>query len=471
MNQKKSTFALFFGTRAFFPASLMASAREEMSKVLKGLGHDTLMLDKDATKYGAVETPQEGKIFADFLRKNQGKYDGVILCLPNFGDETGAIEAMRGADAPILIHAYPDEMDKMAPATRRDSFCGKFSIMDMFYQYGIKFTALKPHTVSPASDRFKDNIRYFDAVCKVVKGMRGMIVGAIGARTTAFKTVRIDEVALQQNGITMETVDLSEVFKRMEKVTNDGVYQAKKKTLHQVASWDAVPEEAQDKIIRAGVVIDQLINEFQMDAVAIRCWMEFQKYLKISPCVLLSEMNDRGIAAGCEVDVGNAVTMHALRLASYGPPTCLDWNNNYGDDDDKCILFHCGPVPASMMSGKGKISDHLIISNAIGHGCGFGCNVGRIAPTPFTFGSMMTAKGGLRFYLGTGRFTNDPIPDEFFGCAGVAQIDRLQDVLLHVGQNGHRHHVSCTPGDVVDPVREALANYLNMEVAVPQEAC
>lgn len=470
MSTNKTTFALFFGNRGFFPSELMAEARAELPRVLKEMGHDTLMLDADATRHGAVETPKEGEVFANFLYQNRGKYGGIILCLPNFGDETGAVAALNEADVPILIQAYPDDLDRMAPALRRDSFCGKFSIMDVFFQYGLKFTALKPHTVHPTSDRFRENIREFDAVCRVVNGLRGMIVGAIGARTTAFKTVRIDEIALQRYGITMETIDLSDVFKRMESVSVDDAYEAKKKRLVSCACWDGVPENAFDTLVRLGVVIDNIIEEYALDALAMRCWIELQQQLGVSPCVLLGDLNDRGIAAACEVDVGNAVAMRALGLASYAPAACLDWNNNYADDDDRCILFHCGPVPPSMMSARGHITDHAILSGAVGEGRGYGCNVGRIASGPFSFGSMVTDKGVPRFYLGEGCFTDDPVPRDFFGCSGVAHIERLQDVLLHVGQNGYRHHVSVTPGLVAEAVREAFERYLGFPVAVPQGA-
>jgi L-fucose isomerase-like protein len=179
-------------------------------------------------------------------------------------------------------------------------------------------------------------------------------------------------------------------------------------------------------------------------------------------------MNGRGIASACEVDLGNAIVMRALSLASDGPPACLDWNNNYVDDDDKCILFHCGPVPAELMAGSGRITDHDILKTSIGEGISFGCNVGRIAPVNFTFGSLLTDAGKIRMYLGQGRITEDPIPFDFFGCAGVAEIPRLQDVLLHIGRYGHRHHVSIAPGWVQEPVREALAHYLGFEVALPQ---
>jgi len=470
VTDRKTTFALFFGNRGFFPASLIAEAREELPRVLEELGHDVLMLEEEATRYGAVETPREGERYANFLRENRGEFGGVILCLPNFGDETGAVAALQEAHVPILIQAYPDDLDKMAPEIRRDAFCGKISIMDVFCQYGVKFTALKPHVVSPSGDRFKANADYFDRVCRVVNGMRGMVVGAIGARTTAFKTVRIDEVALQRHGITMETLDLSDVFARMKAVNSDDkAYKAKAEILKAYTSWEGVPEQAFDRIVKLGVVLDAIVEEYQMNAIALRCWIELQEQLGISACVLMGEMNNRGVPAACEVDIGNAVAMHALHLASGDPAACLDWNNNYGEEDDKCILFHCGPVPKDLMTDKGKIADHAILANEVGEGCSYGCHVGRIAPFDFTFGSLLTDSGKLRFYLGQGTFTEDKIPAEFFGCAGVAEIEKLQDVLLHVGHNGYRHHVSVTPGLIQAPLGEALERYLGFEVALPQE--
>lgn len=464
---EKTRFALFFGNRGFFPASLQAGAREEMTRALKKMGHEVLVLDENLTRYGAVETPQEGDIFANFLRENQGKFGGVIVCLPNFGDETGAIAALKNCGVPILIQAYPDELDKMAPELRRDAFCGKFSVMDVFNQYALPFTALTPHVVHPETDDFAANVTYFDQVCRVYNGLKDMVVGAIGARTTAFKTVRIDELALQRHGITMETLDLADVFNRMDKLKDsDGAVKEKKKILADYVSWNGVPDRAFDRLVRLGVVVDQVVEEYAMDAVAIRCWVEMQQVLGISPCVLLSYLNDVGLAAACEVDVGNAVTMHALKLASGGPAICLDWNNNYADQMDKCILFHCGSVAQSLMTCKGHIEDHAILANAVGKGCSFGCNIGRIRPGDMSFGSMMTEDGELCFYLGEGRFTDDPIPEVFFGCAGVAEIPDLQRKLQTIGYLGHRHHTSVAPGHVAAPVCEAMEKYLGYNVTL-----
>jgi L-fucose isomerase-like protein len=237
-------------------------------------------------------------------------------------------------------------------------------------------------------------------------------------------------------------------------------FRAKAARLRRYTGWNGVPARAFETLAKLAVVLDDLIAEYRMDALSLRCWLELEKELRISPCVLLSEINDRGIPAACELDVCNAVAMYALRLASGRPATCLDWNNNYGDEDDKCILFHCGPVPQGLMTAKGQVIDHPMFAKALGAGCGFGCNVGRIAPSAMTYASAKTQDGALTFYLGEGEFTEDPIPDDFFGCAGVARIEDLQAKLQTIGHEGYRHHVGVTVGHVAVPVREAFTRYL-----------
>ena len=330
----------------------------------------------------------------------------------------------------------------------------------------MKFTAPKPHTVHPNDSKFAAQVEYFDSLCRVVRGLRSLTVGVIGARTTAFKTVRIDELTLQKHGVTVETFDLSGVLARTRALTEDS-RKAKEKAqrLMEYTCWDGVPQEALRTLAKLAVVIDELIDENRLDAIALRCWLDLETELGISPCVLLSELNDRGIAAACELDIGNAVTRRALSLASRRPAICLDWNNNYGQEEDKCILFHCGSVPRSLMSDAGRITGHEILKTTLGEGRAYGCNVGRIATMPFTYGSLLSEGGKLHGYLGEGRFTEDPIPPEFFGCAGVAHIPNLQDTLQTIGYLGFRHQVSVAPGRVKEPVREALSKYLGYQVS------
>jgi L-fucose isomerase-like protein len=462
---KQVTFALYFGNRGFFPEKLVSGARSELPSTLKKMGYNSLLMDASLTRFGAIEGADDGMKYAQFLKANEGKYDGVILCLPNFGDETGAIAALQDCGVPIFIHAYPDVPGTMGFNDRRDAFCGKFSVMDVFCQYKLPFTTFQPHTVAPSSETFAGQIHQFAAVCRIVNNMRRMTVGAIGARTTAFKTVRFDELTLQNYGITTEALDLSELFQRVRGIqTGTDTFAAKTERLKNYTGWAGVPPDKFEMLAKVSVAIDDIIADYKLDCLALRCWIEIEKELGISPCVLLSELNDRGMVAACELDVCNAVPMYALHLASQRPATCLDWNNNFGDDPDKCILFHCGPVPQGLMTAKGQVIDHPMFAKAMGAGCGWGCNVGRIAPTPMTFASTKTTEGKLWCYLGEGEFTRDPLDEDFFGCGGVVRIPNLQNVLEYIGHQGYRHHVSVTPGRFAPAVREAFTNYLGYEL-------
>jgi L-fucose isomerase-like protein len=337
--------------------------------------------------------------------------------------------------------------------------------MDVFCQYQIPFTAFPPHTVHPDSKAFEEQIITFDMVCRIVKGMKKMTVGALGARTTAFKTVRYDELALQKYGITTEVLDMSELFRRVRKLDmNSEAVKAKAEKLKSYTNFSGVPEKSFENLVRFGVVIDEIIAEYELDALAIRCWLEMEMEFGVAPCVLLSELNDRGFPAACELDICNAISMYALHLATGKPTACLDWNNNYGDDPDRCILFHCGPVPQTLMEGKGEVVDHPMFAKSLGAGCGFGCNVGRIASSPMTFASSKTQDGKLYFYMGEGEFTGEPIQEGFFGCGGVAKINNLQGILNKIGYNGYRHHVSVVPGKVSAALREAFTRYLKYEI-------
>ncbi|MDY0289027.1 MAG: hypothetical protein RBR15_09420 [Sphaerochaeta sp.] len=436
-----------------------------MQKKLGELGYGVLMLDEDATPSGAVETPTDGKVFAQFLRKHTNRYDGVILSLPNFGSEGGVLEALKGIDVPVLVHAYPDELDKMDPSLRRDAFCGKFAMMNVLVQFGIKFTILEPHAVHPQDPEFASNIEYFSRLCLMVNGMKDFTVGLLGARTTPFKAVRFDEVALQKKGITVETLDLSMVFSKFSQHSDDTeAYRQKEAFLKIYSDFSSVPDMAFRKIVRLGVVLDEIVDEYQLDAMAVRCWSEIQEELGISPCVLLGEMNERGMTAACETDVCSAVMMRALQLAGDSAVTSLDWNNNYGREKDKCILFHCGPVPESMLRSQGKVVDHELLVSAVGKGCSWGCDVGRIKAMPFTYTGMQTIDGQLECYVGEGNFTEDAIAEDFFGAAGVARIENLQKKLIRIGMAGHRHHTNITSGNLAAILKEGLVKYLAYNV-------
>lgn len=461
---KKMTFALYFANRGFMPAELIESARDDMVKAVTDAGYDYIIMDKDATRYGAVETRDEGRLYASWLKSHEGEYDGVILCMPIFADENGAITALRDCGVPILMQAYPDEIGKMDFAHRRDAYCGKFSVTDVFYQCNIPFTVMKPHVVHPLTDKFAANLHDFARICNVVRGMRRFTIGCIGARTTAFKTVRFDELAMERKGITVESFDLSELLEFVRgKKDDDAKVLAKIESLKNYTNCSNVPDDKMLMLAKVAVVIDEYIETYHLDAISLRCWNEMETYLRICPCVLLSELNDRGIVASCEIDMCSAITMRALQLATDGPAACLDWNNNYGDDEDKVILFHCGSTAQKLMASRGTVTSHKMFDKT-DKGSGWGTNEGRIGSFPMTFSNCKTEDGKITIYFSEGEFTKDPIEKEFFGCGGVAHINDLQNKLIKLARKGFKHHTTVANGHVKDILVEALGTYLGYDI-------
>ncbi len=462
---KNITFALYFGNRGFFPGESIDGAREEMKKAVRDCGFDYILLDTDKTRYGAVETKQEGACYAEFLEENRGRYQGVIVCLPNFGDENGALVALKNAGVPILIQAYPDEIGKMDFAHRRDAMCGKFAMCNVLRQANIPFSLTEKFVVAPGDDSFKEDLLRFGAICRVVDGMKSFCIGAIGARTTAFKTVRVDETALESKGISVEAFDMSEVFYELEKVTKPEIDEKIAEIL-EITEFSGYPESKLEKMARLQVVLENYAEKYSLDAMAIRCWHELEVVWGIAPCTNLGLLNEKGIAAACEVDIPNAVMMRALALASNSAGTLLDFNNNYGDADDKVIMFHCGPMPISMLEGKGKTIEHLMFKKSYGEGTGVGVNKGVIRSGDITFGSIKTENGRICAFVSDGKFTDDEIEESFFGSGKVVMKKGIYDIANYMSENGYKHHVCIVHGSFKEAVAEAFDKYLGYDVKV-----
>src|SRR5580700_6928942 len=243
-NKKKMTMGVIVGNRGFFPDHLAKTGREEILKALSAAGMDVVALTPEESKYGAVESREEARRCADLFKRNRDRIDGIIVTLPNFGEERAIADALRLADlrVPVLIQATPDDPGKMTIAFRRDSFCGKMSACNNLRQYGIPYSITTLHTESPDSPEFAKDLEWFSGVCRVVKGFRNLRVGAIGARPAAFNTVRYSEKILESQGISIETLDLSEVLGRIERMKdNDDHAQAKLAAIKKYVDSSSVP--------------------------------------------------------------------------------------------------------------------------------------------------------------------------------------------------------------------------------------
>ncbi len=468
LNARPVTLGIIVGTRGFFPAHLAESGRATMLQVLADAGINAIITEAADTNFGAIESLAEARMCADLFREHRDEIDGVLVTLPNFGDERAIANTLRWADldVPVLIHAFPDDATRMSIADRRDSFCGKMSACNNLRQYGIKYTITSNHTMDPTSPAFLADLENFAAICRVVRGMRTARLGMMGARPEAFKTVRFSEKLLDQAGISVETLDLSEVFGRIERLADDDVVvQSKLGDIKGYARTANVPDLSLMRMAKFGVVLDGWMEDNLLDATAIQCWTSMEEYFGVVPCTLMSMSSNKLNPAACETDVVGALAMLAMQLASGRPSALVDWNNNYGDDPDKGVVFHCSNLPKDVFIDDIPVMDYQeIIAGSVGKENTFGTIYGRIKEDPFTYLRISTDdfSGNIVAYTGEGVFTNDPI--DTFGGYGVVQVPRFQELLAYICDNGFEHHVSINQSRVAGAVNEALSKYLGWPV-------
>jgi len=464
--KKTPKLGLIVGNRGFFPDHLAATGRTEMIGVLEKAGVEVVALTPEESKFGAVETFAEAKRCAELFKKHRDSIDGVIVTLPNFGDERAIADTLRLAElnVPVLIQATPDSQSKMTIADRRDSFCGKMSACNNLMQYKIPYSLTTLHTEAPSSEVFAKDLAWFLGVTRVVRGLKGLRIGAIGARPQAFNTVRYSEKILESNGISVITIDLSEILGRIERMKDgDPAATAKLEAINAYVSTKDVPASSLMKMAKLGAVVDQFMTETDTVISAVQCWTSLEEFFGVVPCTVMSMMSNELMSSACEVDIAGVVGMHALRLASETPSALLDWNNNYGEDPNKAVCFHCSNLPKHFFQDV-RMDFQEIIAGTVGKFNTFGTCVGRVKAAPMSYARVSTDDytGKIRGYVGDGRFTDDSL--ETFGGAGVVEIPRLQDLLRFICEKGFEHHTAANLAPVSNIVYEATTKYLGWEM-------
>lgn len=464
---KPITFGVIISHRSFFPSHLVTDAREKLQAALRKLGCGWVALTEQDTEFGAVRTLSDARKCAALFSAHREEIDGIVVILPNFGEELGVAEAIdrAGLKVPVLVQACGDHVDQLQIENRRDAFCGKISVCNNLYQRGIKFTGTQTHVCDIDSEEFADDLKYFAAVCRVVKGLSHARIAAVGARPNAFNTVRFSEKLLQASGISVQTVDLSEIIFSAKSMP---VTPEVTEKIAEIRAYGRIaPGIAEEKVVRQAklcLTLEKWIRENECDASAIQCWDSIENNFGCATCLAMSMMGEKGLPSACEMDVTGALTMLALRLASGEPSGYLDWNNNYKENKDICIDLHCSNFPRSFFGREFEISNLDVLGTTIGADKCFGACKAQIAPGPMTFAKITTddRNGRMKAYVGEGEFLPDPVDTK--GGVALCHIPELQSLLRFITRNGFEHHVAMNRAKVADVMEEALGNYLGWEV-------
>ncbi len=466
----RATLGIIIGNRDFFPDVLVSEARRDLLALCAALEITPVMLDEQMTKLGAVETWAHAKACGDLFRRHRDEIDGVLVCLPNFGDEKRVADALKlsGLDVPVLVQAYPDDLDQLHVQRRRDAFCGKISVCNNLRQYGIKYSLTHRHTVAVATPEFRQELESFLGVCRVVRGLRRARVGAIGARPNAFNTTRYSEKLLEATGVSVSTLDLSEVLDGARKLGDDDArVRGKLADIGAYAAAPGAPPQSLLLMAKLGVVVTEWMERLDLDATAIQCWSSLQQNYGVNCCTIMSMMSEKLMPSACEVDIAGTVAMYALQRASGRPSALVDWNNNYGDDPDKCVFFHCGNWAKAFLPDI-EISTAPILGTTLGEGNTWGALAGRTPRGPVTFGRISTddVNGRIAAYVGEGEFTDDPL--KTFGTRAVVHVPGLQDLMRVICRRGFEHHAAMNGSHSAGVLAEAWENYLGWDVYVHQ---
>lgn len=469
---QKLCFGVIIGTRAYFNPALAIDVRKQLLKTLDELGYDYVILPEDATPTGSssIETREDGLKVAAQFRVHRDEIDGIIVALPNFGFEIGIINAIHEADlnVPVLVQAYDDYNDKVDLDSRRDAFCGKISVCNNLYQYGIPFSDTTYHTYDIYDPLVKSDIAKFAGICRVVNGLRHCRVGQIGTRPLGFNTCRASEKLLQKYGITVVPADLSEIIFAAEKIADDDPdYLAKKEGIHKYADVPSNYEQKLPLVTKFAVAVERWTEANACDALAIQCWDSLEINYGCAPCVVMSMLSDKLIPSACETDIAGAVSMYALALASCEAPALMDWNNNFAQDREKCVCTHCGNFPCGFVGNKDlKLTPLGVLGRTLGKVKTFGAVSAKVSEGDFTFFRISTddTKGCIKAYLGEGEITSDPYGMD--GCIAVTKVPNLQKLMKHVCHHGFEHHVAACRTHVADILQDAIENYLGWELYV-----
>ena len=456
-----ATLGVIIGNRDFFPDVLVAEARRDLIKLFAELDINPIWLSEADSKLGSVETWADARKCGDLLRQERERLDGILVCLPNFGDEKGVADSVRLADVnlPILVQAYPDDLDQFGLDRRRDAFCGKISVCNNLRQFGFKYTLTRDHTVTVLDPRFREDLVSFLQTCKVVRGLNRLRIGAVGARPNAFNTTRFSEKLFENAGISTHTVDLSEIFGSAGQIQdNDGRVKTRIEQIHGYTDTSAAPSESILRMAKFGIVLDDWMDSLGISATAIQCWSSMQKNFGVNVCTIMSMMSQRMMPSACEVDIAGVISMYALQLASGRPSALVDWNNNYGGNPDKCVLFHCGNWASDFLP-DGKMGTAPILGTTLGEENTVGALNGRTGAGPLTIARVSTddLSGFISAYVAQGEFTDDPL--NTFGTRAVVDVPKLPSLMHVICEQGFEHHAAMSRSHCGDAVAEALSRY------------
>ena len=327
---------------------------------------------------------------------------------------------------PVLIQASNDEIDKVDVRSRRDAFCGKISVTNNLYQYGIPFTDTTSHTVDVDSAEFAADLDRFGRICRTVRGLqprphrRHRRAHRRRSRPCASAKSCCRRPGSPWSPSTCRRSSAPPPHSRTMR------RRSRRSSTRSPPTARSRRTSSPSNIVKQAkwtIAVDRWIAENECDASAIQCWRSLQDNFGCATCLTMSMMGEKLMPSACEVDVMGAVSMYALALASgraAGDPRLEQQLRRRGRQVRVHALRQLSRRASSASSRRSPSSTCSALS-CPKEKC-FGAVKGKVKAGPMTFFRVSSddRNGTLKSYVGEGEFTDDPFPMD----GGIAVTQR-----------------------------------------------
>ena len=282
--------------------------------------------------------------------------DGIFVPHCNFGTEYVVARLCRTMNLPVLLWGPRDERPDENGVRLRDSQCGLFATGKVLRRFRVPFTYMTNCRLE--DPEFERGIRDFMAVCNVVKVFHHTRILQIAPRPFDFWSTMCNEgELLEKFNIQLSPIPMPELTAEIRKVKAEGTAVREVMEYCHANMEIAIREDELENVAALKVAMKNLAEFYGCNAVAIQCWNALQSEIGIMPCAANSLMNEEGIPVVCETDIHGAVSAVMMEAAAMNekPSFFADWTVRHPDNENGELLQHCGPWPASCLSGTPKI--------------------------------------------------------------------------------------------------------------------
>ncbi|MDH3605527.1 MAG: hypothetical protein OER12_00865 [Acidimicrobiia bacterium] len=459
------TIGIIALARPTFDVDFAEAVAAEAFSLIDGLGLDVvgdraLLFDAESTA-AAIEDLRAHDLAA------------LVVLQVTFTDATMTKELAGAIDAPLIFWAFPE--DRTGGRLRLNALCGINLAGHALRRLNRSFSYLyarpgDPTTVTELTrllagganvdtavrlvpDAGELSANALAAADRVGAALDGLRTGVIGDFPDGFDPCRYDPEAVRRlTGITVDRVELTELFARADQVPSPAVAQARERAAGSLGSLDDLDQGELDNSLRLYGGLQSLVIDNEWAGLATRCWPECFTEYGGAACAPQAMLSDDGTPSMCEADVYGTLTGLILQELSGEAPFVADLVD-IDPDDNSAAVWHCGLAPLSMV-GQDADASPTVHSNRrkpLLHE--FVLKPGRV-----TIARLSQAADRHQLVVGGGEMLPAPLP--FSGTAGVVRFDKpAADVLATIMAEGLEHHYGIVYGEYEEELLALAAKW------------